>query len=247
MALVTAQGDAYSYHFDATGNTIALTDQSGNIVSTYAYQPYGEMTQGQTQTITQPFTYVGRYGVMAEGSGYYYMRARYYDSGAGRFLSEDPLGFGGGDVNLYAYVAGNPVGWIDPLGLSAKAPHAIEEQWDVYFPLAGVSKVIRSAISAYKIWTTISDDISASTPIGRSGDEIHVPRGTNPSSTINGREYSGHALDRMQGRGITPSVIDDAINTGAQFAGRDGATMYTNNQVRVIVNQNGKVITVYPQ
>jgi len=112
------QGDGvYCYHFDATGNTVALTDQSGSIANTYAYKPFGEMTQGQTQTITQPFTYVGQYGVMAEPYGYYYMRARYYDSGSGRFVSEDPLGFGGGDVNLYAYVRGNPVGWVDPSGL----------------------------------------------------------------------------------------------------------------------------------
>ncbi len=96
---------------------MALTDQNQSIASTYAYQPYGEQTQGQTQTITQPFTYVGQYGVMAESYGYYYMRARYYDSGAGRFVSEDPLVFDGGDVNLYAYVAGNPVGRVDPSGL----------------------------------------------------------------------------------------------------------------------------------
>jgi uncharacterized protein RhaS with RHS repeats len=37
----------------------------------------------------------------------------------GRFISEDPAGFGGGDVNLYAYVQNNPIMLVDPLGLSA--------------------------------------------------------------------------------------------------------------------------------
>lgn len=117
LALATPQGDTYCYHFDATGNTVALTDQNRNIVNTYAYQPYGELTQVQTQTVAQPFTYVGQYGVMMENYGYYYMRARHYYSGSGRFVSEDPLIFDGGDVNLFAYATGNPVNKIDPGGL----------------------------------------------------------------------------------------------------------------------------------
>lgn len=56
---------------------------------------------------------------MTEPNGFYYMRARYYDPNVGRFISEDPIGFEGGDVNLYAYVGNNPVSWIDPSG---KAP-----------------------------------------------------------------------------------------------------------------------------
>ena len=54
---------------------------------------------------------------MAEPNGLYYMRARYYDPGVGRFISEDPLGFGGGDVNLFAYVRNDPVSRIDAWGL----------------------------------------------------------------------------------------------------------------------------------
>jgi RHS repeat-associated protein len=44
---------------------------------------------------------------------------RYYDAAAGRFLSEDPDRHGGGDVNLYAYVANNPVNDLDPSGHQA--------------------------------------------------------------------------------------------------------------------------------
>jgi RHS repeat-associated protein len=53
---------------------------------------------------------------MAEPNGFYYMRARYYDPAVGRFISEDPIGFDGGDVNLYAYVLNNPILFIDPWG-----------------------------------------------------------------------------------------------------------------------------------
>jgi len=45
------------------------------------------------------------------------MRARYYDPVLGRFISEDPLGFGGGDVNLMVYTSNDPVNWVDPWGL----------------------------------------------------------------------------------------------------------------------------------
>ncbi|MBI5206022.1 MAG: RHS repeat-associated core domain-containing protein [Nitrospirae bacterium] len=54
---------------------------------------------------------------MTEPNGFYYMKARYYDPKVGRFISEDPIGFEGGDVNLMAYVGNNPLLLIDPLGL----------------------------------------------------------------------------------------------------------------------------------
>jgi RHS repeat-associated protein len=45
------------------------------------------------------------------------VRARFYNAAAGRFISEDPIGFRGGDVNLYRYVTNNPLSFTDPLGL----------------------------------------------------------------------------------------------------------------------------------
>lgn len=116
MAMVTASGELYCYHFDSIGNTMAITDNNQNMVNRYVYTPFG-IIANQTETVPQPFKFVGKWGVMTEPNGFYYMKARYYDPEVGRFISEDPLGFEGGDVNLYAYVRNLPTMFIDPLGL----------------------------------------------------------------------------------------------------------------------------------
>jgi len=115
-AMVTSSGDLYCYHFDANANTIAMTDTGQNIVNAYAYTPFGLIANEQ-ETIEQPFKFVGQFGVMTEPDGFYYMRMRYYDPQVGRFISEDPLGFGGGDLNLYQYAHANPIMFMDPWGL----------------------------------------------------------------------------------------------------------------------------------
>lgn len=93
-----------------------MTDQTQAIVNKYAYDPFGNIAN-QVEAVTQPFKFVGQLGVMTEPNGLYYMRARYYDPDVGRFISEDPTGFDGGDMNLMAYVANNPANLVDPNGL----------------------------------------------------------------------------------------------------------------------------------
>jgi RHS repeat-associated protein len=58
---------------------------------------------------------------MTEQNGLYYMKARYYDAEVGRFISEDPMGFEGGSLNLYLYAANNPIMFMDPNGLCINA------------------------------------------------------------------------------------------------------------------------------
>ncbi len=52
-----------------------------------------------------------------------YYRARWYDPQLGRFVSDDPEGFNGGDINFYAYVTNNPTDRVDPSGLWATNVH----------------------------------------------------------------------------------------------------------------------------
>jgi RHS repeat-associated protein len=114
VAMRTSKSNSYYYHFDHTGSTTIMTDHAGKSVNAYVYSPFGEI-QNSKVTIPNPFTYVGAFGVIDEGSGLYFMKNRYYDAVTGRFLQKDPTGTNGG-ANLYAYVGDNPVNRIDPAG-----------------------------------------------------------------------------------------------------------------------------------
>jgi RHS repeat-associated protein len=98
---------------DALGSTIALVDSSGNVQISYSYDPFGG-TSVSGQGSSNMFQYTGREN---DGNGLYYYRARYYSAPLGRFISEDPLGFDGDDVNFYAYDGNDPIDFVDPFGL----------------------------------------------------------------------------------------------------------------------------------
>nr|WP_252263704.1 RHS repeat-associated core domain-containing protein [Paracidobacterium acidisoli] len=84
-----------------------------------------------------------------------------------------------------------------------------------------------------------------STPIGRRGNPIDVTPGTNSPEVINGRKFTGHALDQMQGRGIPSSVVEDVITNGTPGPGNDPGTFtHTGDGVQVVTNSTGDVVTV---
>ena len=68
-----------------------------------------------TGNLATRFRFTGR--EYDDFTGLHYYRARWYDSNLGRFISEDPIGFAGGDVNLYGYVGNGPLDGTDPSGL----------------------------------------------------------------------------------------------------------------------------------
>jgi RHS repeat-associated protein len=106
-------------HFlrDANNNTIAITNAATTpaITTRYDYSAYGESTtttvSGTQSDNSQQYT-----GRENDQTGLMYYRARYYNPACARFISEDPIGWASGQVNNYAYVAGNPVGFRDPSG-----------------------------------------------------------------------------------------------------------------------------------
>ena len=93
-----------------------------------------------------------------------------------------------------------------------------------------------------------TNDVSASTPTGSKGNVLNIPDGTNKPTTINDRQFSGHALDRMQRQGITPSTVESAINSQNAVVGKiPGTTAYHDkvNNITVITDtKSGRVVTV---
>jgi len=97
---------------DALGSVLALADSSGNLVTQYTYDPFGNTTASGAPS-SNPFQYIRQEN---DGNGLYYLHARYYSPGLHRFISEDPLGFKAGDSNLHAYSFNSPTNFKDPSG-----------------------------------------------------------------------------------------------------------------------------------
>jgi len=116
------------YHADALGSIIGLSDNSGNLAATYAYDPFGN-ARGETGSIPNPYRFAGRADLGI--AGLYDYRARLYSPTLGRFLGKDPI-TARTDPNPYLYVGNNPVNRTDPSGLllwQKKRPASDNDVW----------------------------------------------------------------------------------------------------------------------
>jgi RHS repeat-associated protein len=106
------------YEADGLGSITSLTAASGTVAQNYTYDSSGNLTNS-SGSLTNYNRYAGR--EFDTEIGDYYYRARYYDPGTGRFLSEDPIGFLGG-TDFYIYAANNVTDNSDPFGLQSGGP-----------------------------------------------------------------------------------------------------------------------------
>jgi RHS repeat-associated protein len=104
-------GTVSYYQADGLGSVTSLSSAAGAIANTY--DSFGNLV-ASSGSLVNSFRYSGR--EFDSESSLYYMRARYFDPATGRFLSEDPIGFGGGS-NFYAYVGNSATNFRDPSGL----------------------------------------------------------------------------------------------------------------------------------
>ncbi len=123
VSQVTATGIAAYYDFNSIGSTTGITDMDGTYTDRYGYMPFGQ-TITVAASSSNPFTFVGQFGVLDSGIGIFLMHVRNYDSSDGQFLSDDPIGIVGGQTNTRVYVGGDPISWTDPSGLRSTSQAA---------------------------------------------------------------------------------------------------------------------------
>jgi RHS repeat-associated protein len=115
---LTAGNKVGYFHYDGLGSVVNLTSSTGVTWWTYSYLPYGGIrteTKNNSQAADNVLRFGGEY---LDPTALYYLRARAYDSGTGRFVSPDPADVSVTEPYLatYHYAMNNPVRLTDPSG-----------------------------------------------------------------------------------------------------------------------------------
>jgi RHS repeat-associated protein len=108
-------GATYYLSYDQVGSLRLVADGSGNVVKRISYDSFGNILEDTNPSFTIPFGFAG--GLHDRDTGLVRFGYRDFDPEVGRWTAKDPIGFDGGDTDLYGYVLNNPVNWVDPYGL----------------------------------------------------------------------------------------------------------------------------------
>ena len=125
------------YTFDPEGNVAQRTDVGANVLSDYLFDAHGVSLN---LSLSEPFGYKAQLGYYTDNeTGLQLLTHRYYDPQSGRFLTRDPIGYAGG-INLYSYVANNPINRADASGLTGE---------ELALPAAGAFGGAAAALAPY--------------------------------------------------------------------------------------------------
>ena len=102
-----------------------VTDVNGTVVKRIDYDSFGNILNDTAPAFEVPFGFAG--GLHDRDTGLVRFGYRDYDPEVGRWTAKDPIGFDGGDWDLYGYTLDGPINWIDPDGLS------VWDIIDIYF------------------------------------------------------------------------------------------------------------------
>jgi len=220
------------YHFDALGNTIAVSDKAGKITSTQVYEPFG--ASRSTPPTKGMFGFVGEHGVETTDGELMRMGARFYITGAGRFISVDPIrsiGFmARRSFSIYTYASNNPLLFIDSFGLDDCIPEDDYEYYSMYL------WVIQPIVQAADLSLTAIKYIG-STAVGfLTGEVAGVAASAYGVSTVVA-QVGGH----VAGTVLFDYTYERAREASKNFTGRDDNPHLEGNRW---YSQDGRLIPI---
>jgi len=198
---------------DSLNSTVVTVDQTGATKGRFFYDSFGQTIASNS---TFPFQFTGRTSV---SSSLYYNRARFYSPATGRFISEDPIGFVGGDANLYRYARNQPLSLLDSWGLSAEDYVVSITQTPVTTPGLAATPSGWSVSTSHIIdFGIVSSDTAGSDTIGNPPRETTMisrevfQYGTNEKDEV--IIGAGVSFPLLVGCGVSTNISQDARGNG---------------------------------
>jgi RHS repeat-associated protein len=220
-ASYTQDGTKYYIVSDHLGSPRAITDGAGNILKAIDYDSFGNVISDTNPNLTIPFGFAG--GLYDQDTNLIRFGYRDYDPEIGRWTARDPIGFAGGDTNLYGYVLNDPVNWVDPTG---------EIVWSVAGAaiggIVGGVTAVYNTVSSYTDsgrdinWSNVAAQAAIGTAggvvtgatLGRVGDAADIATGA----------ASAAATVYFDGGNATDVAVAAAVSIAANVLGSDAGT-----------------------
>lgn len=137
--------------------------------------------------------------------------ARDYDPSIGRWTTKDPIGFAGGDTNLYAYVNGDPMSFVDPSGLrltfAGQLSQNLAQIWSTPAGYSLMTGLMGSSQTYNLTVNTLGNHF-------QSGNMVTVDPGDHPFIyTSNGFEAASTTRILAHEMGHLTGMLDDGLNS----------------------------------
>jgi RHS repeat-associated protein len=199
------------YHHDQLGSTRLITDATGTNQGTYTYDPYGGPASS-TGSIINPFRFAGQY--QDAESGFYYLRARYYDPATAQFVAADPAV--ATTRQPYGYTSGNPLNGTDPSGLdwwsnvqgfASKAASIADQVMPVVAQVAKTTALVCGLASL----TVVLDEVTVPCAIAMSA----VALGADSYLALRGKVTIGALVEDTIGLALSAVGGYGAVRAGA--------------------------------
>jgi len=151
---MTQGGNKYYLAYDQVGSLRAVTDAAGTVIKRIDYDTFGNILADSNPGFSVPFGFAG--GLHDRDTELIRFGVRDYDPAIGRWTAKDPIGFAGGDDDLYGYTLDDPVNGVDPEGLQ-------DDEESVWSYISSVASAWAAGLKQLREYPTFFKNLS---PIG---------------------------------------------------------------------------------